>query len=266
MKQKFEGAKRIPFDRIKGRHEFEYDEGKLYAVTVPSAPVYYLFVNQDLSEAALAFNHPNLLHKVPAVFEFKHHHPRRGKYWTSKAGVRYLFALDPHDISLIEAPGFSYVPIQVGKAVLTLNASGGTSGKGWDDWLHIVNFTLVQKSLKLAKEIAEHAGVVPLCDDDLPGPLDEQDQRVWLEAYYKMLVGCLEKGMPVRVRNHGPFVFEERMTGRRGSLRQSAVVSDRVRNYRVRLCDFDWTKTAELNGLRNLEMENWLCENTKSEE
>lgn len=78
----------------------------------------------------------NAIRGVAKKLEFKHYRDDGSKYWTSRNGIEYLFAVQKKDVRLLDKVTYSY-PILVlpGGEQITLNTSGGTWAKGWADFI-----------------------------------------------------------------------------------------------------------------------------------
>jgi len=105
------------------------------------------------------FDHPNLAARVPRIWEFKHWHPQRGKWWTQKAGIDLYFVVPNTEIELLPERGYSYVPVKIGGRKSDFNVSGGSSPNGWTDYVR----SQVHTSVGLPKSALKSLASVALC-------------------------------------------------------------------------------------------------------
>ena len=155
-----------------------------YHVSVPEGPCLIIQAGAGLDHRAAAFTHPNVLEREPTVHHFKHYRPGGGKYWTSKAGVNFYFAIPKEQIRLHPEPGYSYVKANINGQEVVFNVSGG-SYDGWTDWLSNPVAISVNHSVRVLRNLAEAA----LCPKAAASqglavvlkPLGETDQRLFAE-------------------------------------------------------------------------------------
>ena len=243
---------RIPFSAISGRHSFQPadNDSRGYHVEVVPSDHYIVIVGVPAFTPAAVFPYRNLLYRRPVVHEFKHYLPGGGKKWTSSCGVDLAFAFHARDIRLIEAEGYSYVPVQVGEIQFTLNVSGGT-GNGWTDWVGVTNYSWVAKSSVFPKALAAHAmspSQVPGFDPSSLKPLDEYSVGTFTRHFYRhLMLPLLQAGNTVFTLDGSDYNFECRMETRRGKVSRFLICrSDR--RWKVAINDIDWDRTARQLG------------------
>lgn len=79
-------------------------------------------------------------------FEFKHSGPDGRKWWTSKNGVEWLFAVRKRDLRLLDKPTWSYPILVLPDGERIRCNVGGGSGNGkfsWIDFLYNITFPCV---------------------------------------------------------------------------------------------------------------------------
>ena len=84
-----------------------------YQVKLPPGDHLIVIVGAHLGEPGYDFDHPNVAVKKSELFEFKHYHRTRGKFWTSKPGINFYFVLPKAQIELLSEKGYSYVPVVI---------------------------------------------------------------------------------------------------------------------------------------------------------
>lgn len=243
---------RIPFSSIQGVHTFKEKNGSDYHVEVAPADFYILIFGVPAFTPAASFNYRNLLYRKPVVHEFKHYLPGGGKKWTSCCGMDLAFAFSAQDIMLVEHPGISYVPIEIGGIPLTLNVSGGGGGgEGWTDWVNTTNNTSVFPSAAVPKAISAFAmppSGVPGFDPSKIEPMSDYHIPTYTRKFYQnLMLPLLAKGMTIICMDGETYSYEERSQGRRGAARQS-IIARTHQLWRIKLEDIDWQRTAEANG------------------
>ena len=155
-----------------------------YHVSVPEGPCLIIRAGAGLGSRAAAFTHPNVLEREPTVHHFKHYRSGGGKYWTSKAGVNFYFAIPKEQILLHPEPGYSYVKAQINGQEVVFNVSGG-SFDGWTDFLSNPVEISVNHPVRALRKLAEAA----LCPKAAASqgisvqvkPLGETDRAVYEE-------------------------------------------------------------------------------------
>ena len=84
---------------------------------------------------------------VEKEFEFKHYCPDGSKYWTTRPGYQYLFAVRKADLRLLNRETYSFpVLVLPGGEQVRTNTSGGSlpgAACGWCDWLLNVVYSCV---------------------------------------------------------------------------------------------------------------------------
>jgi len=155
-----------------------------YHISVPEGPCLIIRAGAGLDSRAAAFTHPNVLEREPTVHHFKHYRPGGGKYWTSKAGVNFYFAIPKEQILLHPEPGYSYVKAQINGQEVVFNVSGG-SFDGWTDFLTNPVEISVNHPVRVLRQLAE-AALIPKAAASLGysvllKPLGETDQHLFSE-------------------------------------------------------------------------------------
>ena len=141
---------------IDGQVCIDYD--KKYCVDVEPGPFLVIRVLFVLDNARAQFDHKNLLARFHEVLEFKHYHPKRGKYWTNKPGAVLFFAVPKDKIELVYEKTYSYPLVRIGGKDIRLSTSGcSTSEGGWVDMIRVQVGTLVDMPMSSLKAIADNA-------------------------------------------------------------------------------------------------------------
>lgn len=235
-----------------------------------SADPYMVLVAGSLYEKPAAkFDHPNMAAKFNKVFEFKHCHPTRGKFWTAKAGVEMLFVVPKSKIQLnVEkaiAGTYSYVPIIVNGLEFTLNVSGGTNFhlgvSGWTDWIRTTAHTHCSWTIGNLKKLAAVAWTIQECkdngvkvksrrDDDTPDDIAREAKRFMELSCKSLYQGKLKTGDKLVVDASYELAYEPLTIDSKNAKRNSFIVTGcGISRYtRVKYKDVDWHKTALANG------------------
>ncbi len=206
--------------------------------------------------AVTRFDHPTVLVKQMRVLEFKHYRRQGSKFWTSKAGLDFVFAVDKAAIEVPLEKGYSYVRVLIGGQPMTLNCSGG-GGSAWNDWAShgcsLCGQATLQRLRALAAVSAPYTDIGP---DKIPAMFDIHELKDYQQTEFMQLAARhdvqkrVKPGMQLQLRSRcsidgsqGPFTITERpKRGRRFICDVST-----YRRYRIRYAEVDWLVTAELN-------------------
>ena len=197
-----------------------------------------------------------------SVFEFKHYHPTKGKFWTSKPGKMHYFMLRLEDIEFVPPPaersGWGSFPhVLIGGKEVVLNTSGGSGTEGrWTDWLSPCMSTCVNLPVATFKAIAHTALAIegPAVLTGIDCRADEK-HREWLRLRRLMAerLGpkALKPGDPFELGAycHFPDNTTRGIVGRLNSRYHECVSEDRY-PVRVKYSQIDWVKTCELIGIQ----------------
>lgn len=203
-------------------------------------------------QEATRFDHPNLVARVPRVWEFKHYHSRRGKWWSQKAGIDLHFVVSKTEIELLPEKGYSYVPVRIGGRKFVFNVSGGSSPNGWTDYIR----PQVHTSVGLPKSALNSLGSVALCPAQILelglgfdiSPLSEDQQQTYQELAVKRDVQQADIKQLVLGRfvswrgQKGPFAVVSRSPRHR-----EFTIEDEGWRCRVKYSQIDWLQTAIAN-------------------
>jgi hypothetical protein len=195
------------------------------------------------------FDHPNLAARVPRIWEFKHYHPQRGKWWSQKAGIDLYFVVPKSEIELLPEKGYSYVPVRIGGRKFVFNVSGGSSPNGWTDYIRPQVHTQVGLPKSALKSLATVA-LPPKTVKELGlgfnvSMLSEEQQQTYQELAVKRDVQQADIKQLVLGRffswrgEKGPFD----VVGRSPRHREFTIEHQGWR-CRVKYSQIDWLKTA----------------------
>jgi hypothetical protein len=239
------------------------DETDKYFVNFPDTPYLVVTAGVLASSAPAKFDHPNILSRQSRLFEFKHYRQGGSKFWTSKAGVEFTFALPKSAITLIPEKLYSYVKIEIGGESFTLNVSGGSNGGEWNDSVRNGSHLCVVKSLRQLKAIAGVAydpTAATLCGVKLEAKAEEEDGRIKARLMdslaKKQLAMKLKPGANIILASGSSYM--DRQDGLTIDYRENGVMGNPRQRYlckwgndtmlvRVAWKNIDWTKTAEAN-------------------
>ena len=228
-----------------GYYKWELPTGNVMLLVVGTAP--------ELNFAA-----PNLLARQHRIFEFKHSRTNGSKFWTSKIGVEYVFAIPLDQIELIPEPAYSYVKVRINGREFVLNVSGGTgfiAGENhWTDLVRSVAFTTIIslspiKVLNCLSEVALPFTEVP---ENLRGlyKVQEHEQDILRQLANDAVPDMLQSGNKIylgdgySIGGCKELKFDRRI--RKTRLTQSMVCDGSVK---VKFNQVDWIKTAALNNI-----------------
>lgn len=241
------------------RFEMPYKDGK-YIVTFPQGDHLIVCVGADYGTAGAKFNHPKVAIKASRVFELKHYHPVRGKFWTARAGIDFSFVIPKKEIELVEEHGYSYPKIIIGGEKYTLSVTGGTFPSGsWTDTVHQGAHMGIKCKVKTLKHLAEYAISPELCEargiqlsikdinehtaERFVGLAAKKDMQKAIKINSKIMLGW---GCYWRTPgNKGPFPVVER----RKRKRTFTCVRDDGGYISISYNNIDWTETAKANGI-----------------
>lgn len=232
------------------------DKNRVYTITFPKEDYLIVVAGTEVGTAGVNFEHKNVLAKRNRVHEFKHYRAAGSKFWTSKAGVDFYFAIPKGKIELIAERCYSYVKILIGGQKYTLSVSGGTGKEGWVDWVNQFCSICAGHNLKSLKVLAENALSVEECRAkgilfDLPKMRDDEIQRFKRLVTEKEIWGNLKAGQKVSLITGCSFFGEEivEVIERPSSSKRMYLCCDIAngQKVRVRFTQIDWLKTAELN-------------------
>ena len=231
----------------------EYQVNDNYRILFPEEDHLIIRIAAEYRTAAWRFDHPHIASKRNMVLEYKHYSRSRGKFWTARPGVEYLFIVPKTEIYLNEEKsGGSYVYVEIDGHEVVLSVSGGTGGNGWTDIVHQGASSLVQKNQKLLKVIAEVAtlNVHVSFAHRMPSE-DEQNRFRELCAFHdtrkKIGGGCkivLDKSYSVD-GTQGPFMVTDRPARKRHFI----CLAGEYAYVKVMYKQIDWVETAKLNGV-----------------
>ena len=269
----------LTLDRIGTRFDGKREDGDEFHVEFPPENEILLIVPLQHDSAAANFDHPNILAKTSSILEFKHYHPKRGKWWTSKPGLEVAIIIPKNKIELIPECGYSYPEIRVAGEVIRLNVSGGTTN-GWTDWVRQGSHTSVYRSVKQLKAMCSVAmSPEEVRDKEIPFygfKMPDEPYVVGMPRYrgeeYAALVAeetvKLKAGMKVVLKggykwegSNGPFfVYAKLPRKQKMTVTSLPPGTENVSNYnlcRISRKNIDWAKTAEANDIALAEWVNW---------
>jgi hypothetical protein len=126
----------LKFSQLNGHYEIPEKEGSSYIWKLPTGRAMLIVAPVEMRPGAcISFGHPNLVARIGKAFEYKHTRDDGSKRWTAAPGFEYWFLIPLDKIELIPEPGYSYVKVNIAGVPFTLNVSGGTSGRNWEDWV-----------------------------------------------------------------------------------------------------------------------------------
>lgn len=148
---------RVPFPTSPCAYQFARPQREPYHIAITEADEYLVLVLPfDGNKPGARFTHPNIVRTRNKKLEYKHYRADGSKYWTSKLGVEQVLVVPRALVQLNinpTDPGYSYVPVIINNAEVTLNVSGGTAN-GWTDWVNTVCSACSNHPLKTLKAIA----------------------------------------------------------------------------------------------------------------
>lgn len=238
-------------------------DGEPCRIEFPPEDYLILYVSPCLGFPASKLDHPNVILQQSFVNSYKHTHPKRGKWWTEKAAVRFYFAFDKKDITLLQNQcGFSFVDIEIGGEKFTLSCSGGTSHDSfrWVDWVTqggcIIGSNISKKRVQL---LANHALCIPECKDRgiVFFPMIKEKDVYGFQRLAARQIVKIKKGMKIYLygfyKNEGIVLCK--------SKRHWIVQIDHNIKARIYRKDIDWYKTALEN---NIDLPEYIYHNALS--
>jgi hypothetical protein len=213
-----------------------------YEVVLPEGDHLILVVGVPFNCSAASFEHKNVAAKVSDIFEYKHHHPKRGKFWTAKAGVNFYFLVPKTKIELLPEKGYSYVKCKMGNLPFFLNVSGG-GGKGWTDVVHLVAHTGTTEKKSYLKMFAENSVLPYDFEYEVMNPIIDRVSS-WQDMACRHVVE-LKVGMTVAVDGGNEYKIFSVTPKRQLALGRDSTGYP----WRIRYRQIEWRKTAELNGI-----------------
>ena len=227
-----------------------------YQVKLPPGDHLIVIAGAHLGKPGYNFDHPNVAVKKSELFEFKHYHRTRGKFWTSRPGANFYFVLPKAQIELLPEKGYSYVPVLIRGRKCRLNVSGGSGSGGWADYVgpvvHI-GCGWSRKDLKLLAEIAVSPAECQAQGIALDiEPEEDIDQRRFAQAAAAVTMRAkLKPGSQVMLSDgysyqgsQGPLEIISRPRRKRHFECKGFPIG-----VRVPYAAIDWAKTAEANGV-----------------
>jgi len=238
-----------------------------YIVHLPETDYIIVQCGALYPEAAVRFDHPNLLTRINTIHETKTSYRNGRKQWFSHAGVEFSFAIPKSNIHLVfDEDGYSYVPVVIGGRRFRFNVSGGTDGKIWRDRVRREAHIGIDFSIRLLNLLAEQAWTVEECKernivvDDDP-VMDEHTFKPFnqlmrgYECRANLQVGhriVLWEGAKF-VGEKSAFSYEISEINRR---RRSYLVKVPNNGYgRLKYGDVDWAATAKLNSFASISVD-----------
>jgi hypothetical protein len=226
--------------------EFHPNNDSEYTVQLPPTDHLVIMAGVLFGETGAKFSHPNVAAKQTLLHEFKHYHPKRGKWWTAKAGVDFYFVVPKANIVLLDKKGYSYVPVRIGAQEFSLSVSGGTLN-GWTDTVREYVHIGCGCTQKLLKTIASNS--LPPNQFDLK--LEQKLEDFYTPEYFQQRAIQqslkLQSGQKIvlnsryfvgQSKNRGPFVIESKKGQR--------IIASGIRFSRKHI---DWIETAKANGV-----------------
>jgi len=260
-----EGDVKTRMDRVPTEgdcQEFEVEEG--YRVVIEPGDYLIVVAGAYYGSAGARFRHPNIAAKQTRLHEFKHYRQGGGKFWTSRAGVDFLFVIPKTEIHLIHEKGYSYVPVEINGQRWSLNVSGGTFD-GWTDTVRRVAHVQCGCSQKALRKLAGVALSPGECrrrgiTHDIRAMEGYEAARFVERATESLIRGKLGAGHKIVLNSEyhlgdgdrGPFEVEGRGTSwQKRKLSQWIVLTPNQYPTRHRVVpkNIDWEETAKASGL-----------------
>lgn len=205
------------------------------------------------------FEHLNICVRTLDLLNFKHYRNNGSKFWTSKLGAKFQFAVPLNRIELIPEQKYSYVEVKIDGHDFVFNCSGGTNGDAWTDCVRDGSYLCVEKSIRDLKKLAE-ASVSPIIATQSGYTIqaesvidnDEEIKHLWHKhcGINNLVQGCQIYLLPdFSFDGQKLLTFDNRIS--RTNLTQNLrCLSNNRYPVKVKINQIDWIKTAELN--------NWL--------
>jgi len=234
--------------------KFQVEEG--YEVRLPLGDHLIVVAGAHLGEPGHDFDHPNIAAKKSELFEFKHYRKGGSKFWTSKAGISFYFAIPKAQIELLPEKGYSYVPVLIRDRKCRLNVSGGTTNGGWTDFVSQVAHIGCGWPASALRSLA----TIAISPDECRSqgitleiePLKDYQRAGFVETAAAVTMRSrLGPGSQVLLRDgwsyggsQRPFAVESRPPRKRYFICVSGIA-----RVRIQYAAIDWIKTAAANGV-----------------
>jgi len=127
---------------------------KDYDIAVDNGDHFVVEIGFTKNHRSAHFTHPNIARTLERILEFKHYHNDGSKHWEQKKGGSHYFVVPQKFVEFPLEKGYSYVAAIINGERIVFNVSGGTSEKGWRDWVGIKVSTCVNQNIKTLQAIA----------------------------------------------------------------------------------------------------------------
>jgi hypothetical protein len=202
------------------------------------------------TSAANFYHHPNIIGIKRQILNLKHYHGKRGKFWTSKPGLMFYFAVPKDKIFVRLVKGYSTIELEINDQVYHLSVSGGTrKGGGWVDVLAPSPSTYIYTSAKKLQRLADVAEII---DTEISiGEMSDFEKEEYLDlCASKVTPKKLKEGSKIYLKNmytiqgsNGPFVVSEK----RKNKKSFVVYEEGQYCSKVTYKYVNWTRTAKAN-------------------
>jgi hypothetical protein len=257
VEDKRERRKTMKLHEIGTEFTMPMKSGGTYHIQFPEEDYLILVAGGNIGTAAEKFDHPNVAVRAPKVFDLKHYQRNRGKWWTTQAGIDFLFVIPKSKIELIEEVGYSYVKVRIGTEKYTISVSGGTFPE--EDWTDIVrqgSSIGIKHTLKSLRNLSREAMSPEVCEAkgiSLSIPRLDRKTEYMEHASKQEVLDKIKEGDSLVLEktsyvgqsgNRGPFPIETRNSRRRYFICSSGFGKVKVSYSRV-----DWVETAKANNI-----------------
>jgi len=120
---------------VGGRYQVPDDRGRKYYLDVDPTDYQFVVAGAIYGTPGSRFDHPHVAVLHDLVHEFKHSRPDGHKWYTSRPGTEFLFAIPRYRVEILLAKGYSYIKTRIGRVTADFNVSGGGDGSEWSDHL-----------------------------------------------------------------------------------------------------------------------------------
>lgn len=120
-------------------------------------PFVVLIFGGTEAHASFNFKHPKVLNTWASNFPFKHYRRNGTKFWTNQAGRQFAMVFRRTDVKVIPGQLYSYVHCTINGEKITMNTSGRTNNKKWEDWVFANTSVCLNLTVAKMKKIAELA-------------------------------------------------------------------------------------------------------------
>lgn len=103
-----------------------------HSIRVERGPHFLIEFPIETRLPAAHFLHRNIARTVARKLSYKYDNPKR---WVEKDGTCHFFVIPREHITLLPERGYSWPHGQINGAPIRFNCSGGTGGRGWQDYL-----------------------------------------------------------------------------------------------------------------------------------